>query len=93
MFSINKYFDEKVVSIAFQGEQLPATVGVISKGEYCFDTSKHETMTVVSGSMDVKLPGSEQWQTVTQGQSFEIAAGTDFHVKANADVAYLCTYA
>lgn len=93
MFSINKYFDEKVVSIAFQGEELPATVGVISAGEYCFDTSKHETMTVVSGSMDVKLPGSDSWQTFTASQSFEVAAGTEFHVKAASDVAYLCTYA
>ena len=62
MFDVNEYFDGKVKSIAFDTDTLPATMGVMSIGEYEFATSQFETMTVVSGSMIVKLPGSEQWQ-------------------------------
>jgi len=39
MLSVNSYFNDKVKSIAFEGEALPSTVGVISAGEYVFDTS------------------------------------------------------
>jgi hypothetical protein len=32
MFNVNQYFDGKVASIAFAGEQLAATVGVMAAG-------------------------------------------------------------
>lgn len=93
MLTVNSYFDDKVKSIGFEGESLPATVGVITSGEYAFDTSKHETMTIVSGVLTVKLPNSEEWVDYSAGQSFEVEAGVVFTVKAEKDVAYLCTYA
>ena len=40
MLKTNEYFDGNVVSIAFQSETLPATVGVMAVGEYEFDTNK-----------------------------------------------------
>ena len=64
MFKVNEYFDAKVASIAFQGETKPATVGVMAPGEYEFGTSEHETMTVVSGALIIKLPGATDWQTL-----------------------------
>lgn len=93
MLTINSYFDDKVKSIGFQGESLPATVGVISAGEYAFDTSKHETMTVVSGVLSVQHPNNSEWVDYTAGQSFEVPANTVFTVKTAGDTAYLCTYA
>ncbi|GGW49298.1 pyrimidine/purine nucleoside phosphorylase [Alishewanella tabrizica] len=93
MFKVNSYFEGKVSSIAFQGEQLPATVGVMAPGEYEFGTNQHEVMTIVSGALIVKLPGSETWQTFTRGQSFEVAANTKFQLQVKQDTAYLCTYA
>lgn len=92
MFAINRYFDDKVVSIAFQGEQLPATVGVMAPGDYEFGTQQREVMTVVSGALTVQLPGSEAWQTFTAGQSFTVAAETRFKLQVARDTAYLCTY-
>ncbi len=92
MLSVNSYFNDKVKSIAFEGEALPSTVGVISAGEYVFDTSKHETMTVVSGVLTVKLPDSQDWQSFTTGESFKVPANVDFTVKTDRDTAYLCTY-
>ncbi len=92
MFKTNSYFDGKVTSIAFQTETLPATIGVMAQGEYEFGTSQKETMTVTSGSLTVKLPGSDEWATYTQGQSFVVEANQSFQVKADVESAYLCLY-
>lgn len=92
MFKVNEYFDGKVKSLAFQGEQLPATIGVMAPGEYEFGTSQREVMTVVSGALTVKLPGSGDWQTFAGGTSFEVAANQKFQLQVKQDTAYLCTY-
>jgi uncharacterized protein YaiE (UPF0345 family) len=92
MFKTNEYFDGKVKSIAFQTATLPATVGVMAQGEYEFGTSQKEYMTVVSGSLTVKLPGSDSWATFTQGQTFTVEANQKFGVKADVESSYLCLY-
>ena len=92
MFDVNEYFDGKVKSIAFAGEELPATVGVMAPGEYEFSTSKKEVMTVVSGALTVKLPGAADWQTFASGASFEVDANESFQLQVAQDTAYLCTY-
>ncbi len=92
MLKVNEYFDGKVKSIGFQGENLPATVGVMAPGDYEFGTSQKEVMTVVSGQLVVKLPGNETWQTFNAGDAFEVAANSKFQLKVTADTAYLCTY-
>ena len=92
MLDVNEYFDGKVKSIAFQTATLPATVGVMAPGDYEFDTSKKEVMTVVSGQLTVKLPGEEAWQDYRPGDSFTVAADQVFHLQVEVDTAYLCTY-
>jgi len=92
MFKVNSYFDGKVTSIGFQGEQLPATVGVMAPGDYEFGTSQHEVMTVISGALQVLLPGQQNWQLFSKGQSFEVPAHSKFQLKVASDTAYLCTY-
>ncbi len=92
MFKVNEYFDAKVASIAFQTESKPATVGVMAPGDYEFGTSEYETMTVISGALTVKLPGSADWQTFAAGETFEIEANQKFQVKVAIDTAYLCLY-
>jgi uncharacterized protein YaiE (UPF0345 family) len=92
MFKTNEYFDGKVKSIAFQGEKLPATLGVMAKGEYEFGTSQREVMTVISGELTVKLPGQDNWQTFAAGASFEVDANQKFQLQVARDTAYLCTY-
>ena len=93
MFKVNQYFDGKVASIAFAGEQLPATVGVMAPGDYEFGTSQHEVMTVISGALTVLLPGANGWQTYSRGQQFEVPANSKFQLQVAVDTAYLCTYA
>ena len=92
MFKINRYFDDKVVSIAFQAGTLPATVGVMAPGEYEFDTSQHEAVTVISGMLTVQLPGQPDWHDYRAGATFEVPAGHKFGLKVAQDTAYLCTY-
>jgi uncharacterized protein YaiE (UPF0345 family) len=92
MFTINQYFDGNVASIAFQTATLPATVGVMAAGEYEFGTTQLETMTVVSGALTVKLPGSSEWRTYNGGEQFVVPANEKFQLKVAEETAYLCTY-
>lgn len=92
MFKTNQYFDGNVTSIAFQTETLPATVGVMAQGEYEFGTSQREYMTVVSGSLTVKLPGATDWVTFKAGETFIVEANQKFGVKADVESSYLCLY-
>ncbi|MFI3302852.1 MAG: pyrimidine/purine nucleoside phosphorylase [Rikenellaceae bacterium] len=92
MFAKNEYFDGKVASLAFEGNDGKATAGVMAAGEYVFGTSTIEIMTVVSGEMDVKLPGETEYTTYKQFESFEVAKDTKFGVRVSADTAYLCLY-
>ncbi len=92
MLKVNEYFEGKVKSIGFQTAEGAATVGVLTAGEYEFGTSSVEVMQVVSGSLDAKLPGETDWRRYGAGESFTVAAGVKFGVKAKADTAYLCLY-
>ena len=92
MLEVNEYFDGKVKSIGFKTSTLPATVGVMAIGEYEFSTSQYEVMSVVSGALTVLLPGSNEWQTFSSGEKFEIAANQSFQLKVAVETAYFCTY-
>lgn len=92
MFKVNQYFEGKVASIAFKGETLPATVGVMAPGDYEFGTNERETMRVISGALSVLLPGQSEWQTFAAGEAFQVPANVSFGVKVEQDTAYLCLY-
>jgi uncharacterized protein YaiE (UPF0345 family) len=92
MLKVNEYFEGKVKSISFKTDTLPASVGVITEGEYEFSTGSKETMVIVSGELTVQFAGESTWQTFTEGQSFEVEGNSSFKVKTNRDTAYLCKY-
>jgi hypothetical protein len=92
MLDVNEYFDGKVKSIGFNTATLPATVGVMAPGDYEFGTSQKETVTVVSGTLTVKLPDADDWQDFNAGDSFIVDANQKFQLKVGVDTAYLCTY-
>lgn len=87
----NSYFDGGVQSIGFERLGRRATVGVIAPGEYHFDTSAPERMTVVSGELAVRLGGGD-WRTFPAGTVFEIAGQSGFDVRASGPSAYLCEF-
>lgn len=92
MISVNEYFEGKVKSIAFEGSELPATVGVMDTGEFTFGTSQNEVMTVVDGLLRVRLPGQEDFSDYPSGSSFKVAANASFDVVVVQQTAYHCTY-
>jgi len=92
MFKVNEYFEGRVKSIAFNTEGGPATIGVMAAGEYEFGTSSKEIMTVITGKMMVKLPGSEDWKEFRAGDTFEVSANKKFQLKIPSDASYLCLY-
>jgi len=92
MFKVNEYFDGTVKSIAFDMAAGPATIGVMAPGEYEFGTNQLEVMQVVAGSLDVKLPGSENYETFGAGTQFTVPANSKFQLKVAEATAYLCEY-
>jgi uncharacterized protein YaiE (UPF0345 family) len=92
MINVNEYFEGAVKSLAYDTAQGRSTIGVIEKGEYEFGTSSHETMTVIEGRLEALLPGQQDWQVFTNGQSFEVPANASFQVKTSVQSSYLCTY-
>lgn len=92
MIQINEYFDGNVKSLAYNSGEGKSTVGVMEPGSYEFGTSQMEIMLVVEGEMEILLPLENNWKTIQQGESFEIAANTSFKVKVSGQVSYLCKY-
>ena len=92
MFKINEYFDGKVKSLAFKSGEDAATVGVMAAGDYEFGTNCIEHMTLISGSMQVKLPNENDWKDIAVNEMFVVEANTSFLVKIKEDSAYLCVY-
>lgn len=92
MINVNEYFDGAVKSLAYTAADGKSTIGVIETGEYEFGTSTHETMTVIEGELVALLPGAANWETFTNGQSFEVPANTSFKVKTQGQTSYLCKY-
>ena len=92
MLAVNEYFEGKVKSIGFQGEDIPASVGVMEPGDYEFGTAAPEVMLVVAGALTVLLPGSDSWQTFNAGTQFDVPGDAKFQVKVETQTAYLCLY-
>jgi len=87
----NIYFNNQVQSLGLDTEEGKATVGVMVPGEYRFNTSGDEAMTVIAGELNVKLPHGI-WEIYYPQETFEIAAGQAFDVSCQKDVAYICYY-
>lgn len=87
----NTYFNGQVQSLALDTEEGKATIGVMAPGEYRFNTSSDEVMTVIAGELNVKLPNAG-WEMYYPQETFEITAGQAFDVSCQKDVAYICYY-
>ncbi|MCK9556960.1 MAG: pyrimidine/purine nucleoside phosphorylase [Candidatus Cloacimonetes bacterium] len=92
MLKTNEYFEGKVKSIALNNSLGNSTIGVMDIGEYEFGTSTIEYMTVISGTLIVKLPGASNWKEYTPNETFIVAANQKFQLKVKDQTAYLCRY-
>lgn len=89
----NLYFDGKVSSRTVyleNGDKV--TLGIMLPGEYEFGTGDKEIMEMLSGKMQVYLPGNIDWITVTEGDKFEVPANSKFQIKTDEIVDYCCSY-
>lgn len=89
----NVYFDGKVTSrtVVFE-DGMRKTLGFMMAGEYSFDTDAAETMEMLGGEMDVLLPDSSEWKTVSAGDSFDIPANSKFDLIVKGFSDYCCSY-
>lgn len=89
----NIYFDGKVTSrtLRFEDGSIK-TLGIMLPGEYTFNTGDAEIMEIMSGEMEVQLPGSDAWVSVTGPQSFDVPANSAFHLKVKTISDYCCSF-
>jgi uncharacterized protein YaiE (UPF0345 family) len=89
----NIYFDGKVTSrvIEFDNGDVK-TLGIMMPGEYRFGTEKKEIMEILSGQVEILLPGEDLWHKIAGGDSFEVAADSAFDIKVMAVTDYCCSY-
>lgn len=89
----NIYFDGNVTSrtIIFQ-DGARKTLGIMLPGEYTFATDSAELMEIISGELQVCLPGSSEWRTVVGGESFTVPAKASFSLKVQSVTDYCCSF-
>lgn len=89
----NVYFDGKVTSrtVLFPDDS-KKTLGVMLPGEYEFSTANKEVMEILAGDLEVLLPGSDDWKTVKEGDSFEVPGQSKFSLKVKSVTDYCCSY-
>jgi purine/pyrimidine-nucleoside phosphorylase len=61
-------------------------------GDYEFGTAEKELMEILAGSLQVLLPGSSEWQTISGGQTFEVPADSRFKLVVKEVTDYCCSY-
>ncbi|MCV6613908.1 MAG: pyrimidine/purine nucleoside phosphorylase [Cellvibrionaceae bacterium] len=89
----NSYFDGNVTSRALIfADGSKKTLGIMMPGEYEFGTEAAEIMEIMAGELEVLLPGQQQWQAITGGESFEVPANAKFGVKVKVLTDYCCSY-
>ncbi|MDY0401874.1 pyrimidine/purine nucleoside phosphorylase [Sulfurovum sp.] len=88
----NIYFDGKVTSRAIMlADGTRQTLGVMLPGEYTFNTQEAEIMEMMSGELEIKLPG-EGWRTLHTPETFNVPANSSFDLKVHTVTDYCCTY-
>lgn len=87
----NIYYEGRVQSLAFESQTGYTTAGVIKPGTYQFSTSSKEIVKIISGTVEVQLPGKD-WVTYGENDSYEVPAGFVFAVRTSIDVLYVCEY-
>ena len=90
----NVYFGGQVTSRTVEfADGLKKTLGFMQSGDYEFGTEAAELMEILGGAMDVKLAGSDVWNTYAEGQTFEVEGNSKFSLKvADGGADYCCTY-
>lgn len=88
----NIYHDGKVTSRTVEfNDGSVKSLGIMLPGKYTFGTKEAEIMEMMSGELEVKLPG-EDWKTLNTPESFNVPADSSFDVKVKTVTDYCCSY-
>lgn len=88
----NIYYDGKVTSRTVElADGSTQSLGIMMPGEYTFGTNEAEIMEMMSGELDIKLPG-EEWKTLNTPESFNVPANSSFDLKIKTVTDYCCSY-
>ncbi|TKI70859.1 pyrimidine/purine nucleoside phosphorylase [Sulfurimonas crateris] len=88
----NIYHDGKVTSRTVEfADGSVKSLGIMLPGEYTFGTKEAEIMEMMSGELDVKLPG-EDWKTLSTPESFNVPANSSFDLRVKTVTDYCCSY-
>ena len=89
----NIYFEGRVISRnIFLKDGSKKTLGVMLVGEYEFNTALRENLEIISGKLNFKVHGSNDWQFIKDGMSFNVPKNSSFKVKVLELVNYTCSY-
>lgn len=80
----NIYFEGKVTSRTIflpNGEK--QTLGIMMPGEYTFDTDLAEIMEMMSGELEIRLPGETEFKKLNTPESFNVPANSAFDRSKN----------
>ncbi|MBI5675498.1 MAG: pyrimidine/purine nucleoside phosphorylase [Nitrospirae bacterium] len=89
----NIYFDGRVTSrTVLFSDGSKKTLGVMLPGEYEFNTADKEIMEILSGDLDVLLPGESGWRTIKGNEIFEVPANAKFSLKVRVITDYCCSF-
>lgn len=89
----NIYFDGNVTSrtVKFSDGTIK-TLGIMMPGEYEFGTDAPELMEILEGTVEVLLPRSSEWVTITSGSHFEVPGNASFNIRVKTVTDYCCSY-
>ncbi|MBN2705616.1 MAG: pyrimidine/purine nucleoside phosphorylase [Deltaproteobacteria bacterium] len=88
----NIYFDGRVTSrTVLFADGAKKTLGIMLPGEYEFNTDAAELMEILSGELEVLLPGQD-WRAIAAGESFTVPAQSGFGLKIRRITDYCCSF-
>ena len=89
----NIYFNGQVTSrtILFP-DGSRKTLGIMMPGDYEFGTGAPELMEILSGDLEIMLPGQNAWKSVKGGEFFEVPGKSSFKLKIRTVTDYCCSY-
>jgi len=89
----NIYYDGKVTSrTIFLADGSEQSLGVMLPGEYTFNTGKAEIMEMMSGELEIRLPGETEFKKLNTPESFNVPANSSFDIKIKTVTDYCCSY-
>ena len=89
----NVYFGGNVTSrtVIFE-DGSKKTLGIALPGEYTFNTEEKELMEILSGDLQFKLAGEDEWREGQGEISFEVPAKSSFTVRVKTTTDYCCFF-